>query len=141
MTCELRKPEKPKQSITAAAPGAGLSEEEKDYLREIAFFEQNTNEGVIEDLAEYLGEHPLVTGGGTLALGAGGPSSGQFIKGDVEAIFRDQVGKQWDGSPRFGMGPYVQNVRGARDWRLVLAGRGAAQKKEAAIWKAMTHMG
>lgn len=35
-------------------------------------------------------------------------SGEKFVNGDVAKIYREQLGQEWDGTPRFGMGPYVQ---------------------------------
>ena len=38
-----------------------------------------------------------------------------FVEGDVAKIYMEGKGVVWDGSPRFGMGPYVQQKK-PFDW-------------------------
>lgn len=85
-----------------------LDEKAKDKIRGNAFLRENSNPGAIEKAAEQLGEHPLVIGGGSIIVGKDG--SVEFKKGDVAAIYAT-IGKVWDGSPRFGLGPYKDETK------------------------------
>jgi hypothetical protein len=62
----------------------------------------------IDECAWQLGEPPFAIGGGSIAMT---PNGDKFVKGDVGKFFREQNGAQWDGSPRFGLGPYVQQQK------------------------------
>jgi hypothetical protein len=112
ITCEVRAKARAAKaaaatSPAAAAPAHGLTEEQLHFIHMEAFMMENNpgGEHSIEECAWQLGEHPLVIGGGSLRMGAGGD---MFIKGDVAKIYLEAEGVRWDGSPRFGMGPYVQ---------------------------------
>lgn len=147
LTCELRKPKsKPKQAavVAAAAAGAaagsGLSEEEKDYIRIMAFMEESGkhgNKGVIEDVANFLGEHPLVTGGGNLTFGADTPGNQVFKKGDPQQSYQETKGVKWDGDPRFGMGPYVPKYGAKRNWHEIVKNMKQEKEKEASMFAAV----
>ena len=60
---------------------------------------------------------------GTVTLGA---NKRVFVKGDVAKIYMVGNGSQWDGSPRSGYPPYVQQKR-PEDW-IAKARRGKSQK-------------
>lgn len=98
---------KKKTAALATQPAAhDLTEEQLNNIRMEAFFAENSgSEGSIEECAWQLGEHPLVIGGGSVRMTANGQT---FIKGDVAKIYMDNIGEVFDGSPRFGMGKYVQ---------------------------------
>lgn len=98
-----------KQSWTTEPekPSHGLTEEQMNNICIEAFLAKGR--GVkysIEECAWQLGEHPVVIGGGTITYTADGEEL--FEKGDVAKIYRERKGVEWDGSPRFGMRPYVQ---------------------------------
>ena len=57
-----------------------LTEEQKDFVWKEAFMMEHSREDTIDEAAWQLGEHPLVIGGGSIILSAGGET---FIKGDV----------------------------------------------------------
>ena len=61
--------------------------------------------------------------GGTIRYGKNGE---EFIKGDVGKIYREGNGVEWDGSPRFGMGPYEQQ-KPRTDW-IAKARQGKSQR-------------
>jgi len=87
-------------------PAHGLTAAQLDNIRIAAFTAEGTGvEHAIEECAFQLGEHPLVIGGGSIQMGADGE---KFIKGDVAKIYMESICEVWDGSPRFGMGGYVQ---------------------------------
>ena len=44
-----------------------------------------------------------------------GRSGKEFIKGNVAKIYRENLDVEWDGTPRFGIGPYEQENR-PEDW-------------------------
>jgi hypothetical protein len=90
-----------------------LTEEQLDYIRAQAFMAEHRREGSIAECAWQLGEHPFVIGGGSVVMN--GTPDGEFVKGDVAKIFRERQNKEWDGSPRFGIGPYEQ-MRPGVDW-------------------------
>jgi hypothetical protein len=97
----------PAAAAAAAAPTHGLTEEQLNSIRKEAFFAENSGaEHSIEECAWQLGEHPFVIGGGSIRYTRGGKE--EFVKGDVAKIYRERCGAEWDGSPRFGLGPYVQ---------------------------------
>uniref|UniRef100_A0A7S3Q0B8 MYND-type domain-containing protein n=1 Tax=Chaetoceros debilis TaxID=122233 RepID=A0A7S3Q0B8_9STRA len=101
-----------------------LTEQQKNVARMEAFFaENNGGEHSIDECAWQLGEHPLVIGGGSIRYGRNGE---EFIKGDVAKIYREKMDIEWDGSPRFGVGPYVQEKH-PEDW-IAKARRGKSQR-------------
>jgi hypothetical protein len=111
--------EKGAESLTA-----DLTEEQKNRVRIEAFFaENNGGEGSIEECAWQLGEHPLVIGGGNIRYGKNGE---EFIKGDVAKIYKEKLGVEWDGSPRFGLPPYEQR-KPRVDW-IAKAREGKSQR-------------
>ena len=57
-----------------------LTEEQKDFVWKEAFMMEHSREDTIDEAAWQLGEHPLVIGGGSIILSAGGET---FIKGNV----------------------------------------------------------
>lgn len=127
MTCKahLKKLEKKKSK---KANGHGLTDEQLDNIRIEAFFAENSGEEhSIEECAHQLGEHPLVIGGGSVRLGRDGKQ--EFVKGDVAKIYMEQLGAAWDGSPRFGMGPYVQRKE-PFDW-IAKAKAGKSERERA----------
>ena len=113
MTCkvhaknqEKNKAKKKKQASARTANANDLTEEQKSGARIEAFLaENNGGEHSIEECAWQLGEHPFVIGGGSIRYGRNGE---EFVKGDVAQIYREKMGVEWDGSARFGMGPYEQ---------------------------------
>lgn len=111
---EREKHEKQQQhKEKAKSVASNLTEEQKNFVRMEAFFaENNGGEHSIAECAWQLGEHPFVIGGGNLRYG---PNGEEFIKGDVAKIYRERLGVEWDGSPRFGMGPYEQE-KAPEDW-------------------------
>ena len=127
---EDRAPTKKQPSEQAAhqsPPAHGLTEEQLDNIRMEAFFAENSgSKHAIEECAWQLGEHPLVIGGGTVEMGRDGQS--KFVKGDVAKIYMEGKGVVWDGSPRFGMGPYVQKKE-PFDW-IAAARQGKSQKQK-----------
>ena len=129
MTCKVHLKKKMEKKLKQAATSQtsssrashGLTEEQLDYIRIEAFMAENSGvEHAIEECAWQLGEHPLVIGGGSIQMSASGQ---KFVKGDVAKIYREGKGVEWDGSPRFGLGPYVQQktpfdwITKARDGR------------------------
>jgi hypothetical protein len=133
MTCKVhlkkKMEKKPKQAATSqtslSRPSHGLTEEQLDYIRIEAFMAENSGvEHAIEECAWQLGEHPLVIGGGSIQMSANGQ---KFVKGDVAKIYRERMGAEWDGSPRFGMGPYVQQ-KTPFDW-IAKAREGRSQRE------------
>ena len=142
MTCkdyarkkEAKKEKKAKQAkaqtkasapTTGDQPPHGLTEEQLTNIRIEAFFaENNGGEHSIEECAWQLGEHPFVIGGGSIKYTRNGEEI--FEKGDVAKIYREKCGAIWDGSPRFGMGPYVQK-KPYFDW-IAKAREGKSQKE------------
>ncbi|KAL7525685.1 hypothetical protein ACHAWF_001463 [Thalassiosira exigua] len=135
MTCKAHtkskkeKKHKKKQATVARwtqPPTHGLTEEQLNDIRIEAFFAENSGaEHSIEECAWQLGEHPLVIGGGSVKMSANGQ---RFIKGDVAKIYRENMGAEWDGSPRFGLGPYVQQKR-YFDW-IAKARQGKSQQEK-----------
>ena len=89
-----------------------LTEEQKDFVRKEAFMMERSREDTIDEAAWQLGEHPLVIGGGSITLSAGGET---FIKGDVRKIYAEH-GIAFDGTPRFGIPPYKQRYSPPIDW-------------------------
>jgi hypothetical protein len=97
---------KAQAALSAAQPAHGLTEEQLNFIRMEAFMAENSGaEHSIEECAWQLGEHPFVIGGGSIHMSANGQ---EFVRGDVNKIYMDAKGVVWDGSPRFGMGAYVQ---------------------------------
>jgi len=134
MTCKVQlekeKKKKAKEQKSQAAlttrPAHGLTEKQLNNIRIEAFFAENSGvEHAIEECAWQLGEHPLVIGGGSVRMGANGE---EFEKGDVAKIYRENMGVAWDGSPRFGMGPYVQQ-KTPFDW-IAKARQGKSQREK-----------
>mmetsp|Transcript_14763 Transcript_14763/g.32075 ORF Transcript_14763/g.32075 Transcript_14763/m.32075 type:complete len:398 (-) Transcript_14763:157-1350(-) len=134
MTCKVfktkkektaKKNSKSKAAPIAAQPAHGLTEEQLDFIHIEAFMaENNGGEHSIEECAWQLGEHPLIIGGGSIRMGA---NKREFIKGDVAKIYMEGMGEIWDGSPRFGMGDYVQQ-KTPEDW-IARARRGKSQRE------------
>jgi hypothetical protein len=89
-----------------------LTEEQKDFVRREAFMMERSREDTIDEAAWQLGEHPLMIGGGSIILSAGGET---FIKGDVRKIYAEH-GIAFDGTPRFGLPPYKQRYSPPIDW-------------------------
>ena len=87
---------------------------------------ENSAKGSIDECAWQLGEHPLVIGGGSVHMQRDGRQ--EFIKGDVAKIYREKVGAEWDGSPRFGLGEYVQQ-KTPFDW-IAKAREGRSQREK-----------
>ena len=87
---------------------ASLTEAQRNYVRSEAVFAEKLpgGEHSIEECAWQLREHPLVIGGGSLVMRADGTET--FRKGDVAKIYRERLGVEYDGSPRFGLPPYSQ---------------------------------
>ena len=133
MTCKAHSKKKKKvkeapASHSSSQPTHGLTEEELDYIRIEAFMAE-VRGGVkhaIEECAWQLGEHPLVIGGGQIVLGSNGE---EFVKGDVAKIYREEVGVEYDGSPRFGYKPYVQQ-KTPFDWIAKAKGGKPRKKKD-----------
>jgi len=128
MTCKWnakKKEKKAKAKKEKAKPAANnLTEEQKNFARMEAFFAENTGgKHSIAECAWQLGEHPFVIMGGSITIGINGE---EFLKGDVGKIFRERKGVEWDGSPRFGMGPYVQQ-KPREDW-IAKARQGKSQR-------------
>ena len=120
-------PKQPSVHATQPSPPHGLTEEQLDNIRMDAFFAENSGrKHAIEECAWQLGEHPLVIGGGTVQMGRDGQS--KFVKGDVAKIYMEGKGVVWDGSPRFGMGPYVQKKE-SFDW-IAAARQGKSQERK-----------
>ena len=121
-------PKQPSDQATQKSPPAhGLTEEQLDNIRMEAFFAENSGrKHAIEECAWQLGEHPLVIGGGTVQMGRDGQS--KFVKGDVAKIYMEGKGVVWDGSPRFGMGPYEQKKE-PFDW-IEAARQGKSQEQK-----------
>eukprot|EP00553_Chaetoceros_curvisetus_P007331 CAMPEP_0204620290 /NCGR_PEP_ID=MMETSP0717-20131115/6362_1 /ASSEMBLY_ACC=CAM_ASM_000666 /TAXON_ID=230516 /ORGANISM="Chaetoceros curvisetus" /LENGTH=278 /DNA_ID=CAMNT_0051634449 /DNA_START=529 /DNA_END=1365 /DNA_ORIENTATION=+ len=118
--------EREKQIKAAQMNSAGrdLTEEQKNIARKEAFFsENNGRRHSMEECAWQLGEHPLVIGGGSVTYG---PDGEEFVKGDVTKIYRERAGAEWDGSPRFGLGPYEQK-KDPVDW-IAKARQGKSQR-------------
>lgn len=130
MTCKAhakkkKTKKKPKQSTPSARPAHGLTEEELEYIRIEAFMAENNGvEHAIEECAWQLGEHPLVIGGGQIRYG---PNGEEFQKGDVGKIYREEIGAEWDGDIRFGLGPYVQQ-KTPFDWIAKAKGKKSLKK-------------
>lgn len=130
MTCkwhlenqEKKKAKKEKQKKRAVNE---LTEEQKNHARMEAFLaENNGGEGSIDECAYQLGEHPLVIGGGSIRYGRDGE---EFVKGDVAKIYRERVGVEWDGTARFGLGPYVPR-KNPEDW-IAKARQGKSQRQK-----------
>lgn len=133
MTCKVHlakakkkkdKTDRKSQAALSAQPSHGLTEAQLNFIRIEAFMEENHGgEHSIEECAWQLGEHPLIIGGGSIRMSASGQ---EFIKGDVHKIYMDGCGAAWDGSPRFGYGPYVQQKR-PFDW-IAKARQGKSQR-------------
>ncbi len=121
---ERQKETKSAHTSRSKSVANNLTEEQKNFVRKEAFFaENNGGEHSIEECAWQLGEHPFVIGGGSIRYGRNGE---EFIKGDVAEIYREKLGVEWDGSPRFGLGPYVQQKTPV-DW-IAKARQGKSQK-------------
>jgi hypothetical protein len=117
-------------------PSHGLTEEELEYIRIEAFMAENSGlKHAIEECAHQLGEHPLVIGGGSIIYG---PNGEEFQKGDVGKIYREMAGVEWDGSPRFGLGPYVQQ-KTSFDW--IAKAKGGKSIKKDTLEQMMINMG
>eukprot|EP00979_Chaetoceros_neogracilis_P004629 scaffold798_cov268-Chaetoceros_neogracile.AAC.5 len=134
MTCKVRlakakkkkdKADKKTQTALSAQPSHGLTEAQLNFIRIEAFLSENLPGGKhsIAECAWQLGEHPLIIGGGKLHMSANGQ---EFTKGDIHKIYMDAKGVAWDGSPRFGMRPYVQQKR-PFDW-IAKARQGKSQR-------------
>lgn len=114
----------------------GLTEEELEYIRIEAFMAENRGDKhAIEECAHQLGEHPLVIGGGRIIYG---PNGEEFQKGDVAKIYMENAGVEWDGSPRFGLGPYVQQ-KTPFDW--IAKAKGGKSMKKDTLEQMMKEMG
>jgi hypothetical protein len=101
------------KAAAASQTAHGLTEEQLEYIRIEAFMAENSgHEHSIEECAWQLGEHPLTIGGGSIRMSANGSL---FVKGDVAKIYMEGKSVQWDGSPRFGLPPYVQQ-KPPEDW-------------------------
>ena len=134
MTCKVQLEKERKRAAkkadkekkrAAQPPAHGLTEEQLNNIRIEAFFAENSGaEHSIEECAHQLGEHPLVIGGGSIQMGRNGQT---FVKGDVAKIYLDSKGVVWDGSPRFGLGPYVQR-KAQFDW-IAKAREGKSQRE------------
>ena len=135
MTCKVqlekerkraaKKADTEKKRAAQPPPAHGLTEEQLNNIRIEAFFAENSGaEHSIEECAHQLGEHPLVIGGGSVQMGRDGQT---FVKGDVAKIYLDSKGVVWDGSPRFGLGPYVQR-KAPFDW-IAKAREGKSQRE------------
>ena len=137
MTCkvqlekeEKKRKKKAENKVKAAQLSAqtshGLTEDQLNYIRGEALMAENSAKGSIDECAWQLGEHPLVIGGGSVHMQRDGRH--EFIKGDVAKIYREKVGAEWDGSPRFGLGEYVQQ-KTPFDW-IAKAREGRSQREK-----------
>mmetsp|Transcript_4264 Transcript_4264/g.4852 ORF Transcript_4264/g.4852 Transcript_4264/m.4852 type:complete len:195 (+) Transcript_4264:75-659(+) len=119
----------PTPTPTPAAQSAhGLTEEQLDYIFTEALLSENDGgEHSIEECAWQLGVHPFHIGGGSIRV-ARDTNKREFIKGDVAKIWMDKTGVEWDGSPRFGMGPYKQQKTPV-DW-IAKARQGKSQREK-----------
>lgn len=109
-------------------PAHGLTEEELEYIRIEAFMAENRGmKHAIEECAWQLGEHPFVIGGGKISYGL--TTGEEFMKGDVGKIFREKKRAEWDGTKRFGLGPYVQQ-KTPFDWIAKAKGRKSIKKED-----------
>jgi len=155
MTCKFHSKKKEKelekklkkQAKAAAAAQAqlksaadDLTEEQKNFARKEAFFaENNGGKHSIEECAWQLGEHPFVIGGGSIRYNTNTvPMSEEFVKGDVAKIYREKLGVEWDGSPRFGMGPYEQK-KTPEDW-IAKARKGKSKRMKNLESELMAHL-
>jgi len=110
MTCKARaknKKAKADKKSPPSVPSHRLTDEQLNFIRMEAFMAENSagGEHSIEECAYQLGEHPLLIGGGSIKMSVDGQT---FVKGDVAKIYMESKGVVWDGSPRFGLPPYVQ---------------------------------
>ena len=132
MTCKVKaKKDQQKKVSKASAPAArlahGLTEEQLEYIFVEAFLaENNGGENSIEECAWQVGVHPLLIGGGQIRYTTG--NKNEFIKGDVAKIYRERMGVEWDGSPRFGLPAYKQQKM-PMDW-IAKARQGKSQREK-----------
>jgi len=113
----------------AAQSAHGLTEEQLDYIFTEALLSENDGgEHSIEECAWQLGVHPFHIGGGSIRVARDNTNKREFIKGDVAKIWMDKTGMEWDGSPRFGMGPYKQQKTPV-DW-IAKARQGKSQREK-----------
>jgi hypothetical protein len=96
--------------------------------------------GIVKQIAEELGEHPLVIGGGSVVISRDGTQ--KFEKGDVSKLL-SSAGLKWDGSIYMpGYKPKTWTAESAAKRRMeVLREVEASEGRQRALMKELGMMG